>query len=338
MVTRIGINGFGRIGRLTFRAMKKYHANELEVVAINDLADTATNAHLLKHDTSYGAYPGTVEAGEGIITVDGKTVRAFSEKEPNRIPWSDYGVDIVIESTGRFSDRAKAALHLEGGAKKVIISTTSANADLTVVMGVNEKAYKPADHAVISNASCTTNCVTPMVKVINDKFGIEKALINTVHAYTNDQSLLDIYHKDLRRARAAALNIIPTTTGAAKAVAQVIPELKGLIHGISLRVPVGSVSIADLTAIVKRNVTAEEVNAALEEAAGGGLKGVLTFCKEELVSSDFKGDPASCIIDAPCTMVMAGNMVKVLGWYDNEWGYSTRLGDLAAFMGRIGLG
>ncbi len=336
MVTRIGINGFGRIGRLTFRAMKKYHPDELEVVAINDLADTATNAHLLKHDSSYGAYPGTVESGDGEIIVDGKKVRAFSEKEPNKIPWRECGVDIVIESTGRFSDRAKAALHLEGGARKVIISTTSSNADLTVVMGVNQKMYQPKEHTVISNASCTTNCVTPMVKVLFDKFGIEKALINTVHAYTNDQSLLDIYHKDLRRARSAAMNIIPTTTGAAKAVAQVIPELKGLIHGISLRVPVPSVSIADVTAIVKRDVTAEEVNAALEAAAGGELKGILTFCKEELVGSDFKGDPSSCIIDAPSTMVIAGNMVKVLGWYDNEWGYSTRLGDLAAYMGARG--
>ena len=337
MVTRIGINGFGRIGRLTFRAMKKYHPNELEVVAINDLADTATNAHLLKHDSSYGAYPGSVEAGEDCIYVDGDKVRAFSEKEPNKIPWRDYGVDIVIESTGRFSDRSKAALHLEGGAKRVIISTTSSNADLTVVMGVNQKMYQPKDHVIVSNASCTTNCVTPMVKVIFDKFGIEKALINTVHAYTNDQSLLDIYHKDLRRARAAGLNIIPTTTGAAKAVAQVIPELKGLIHGISLRVPVASVSIADVTAIVKRDVTAEEINAALEAAADGELKGILSFCKEELVGSDFKGDPSSCIIDAASTMVIAGNMVKVLGWYDNEWGYSTRLGDLAAYMGAKGV-
>ena len=336
MVTRIGINGFGRIGRLTFRAIKKYHPDELEVLAINDLADTATNAHLLKHDSSYGAYPGTVESGDGEIIVDGKKVRAFSEKEPNKIPWRDYGVDIVIESTGRFSDRAKAALHLEGGAKRVIISTTSSNADLTVVMGVNHKMYQPREHIVISNASCTTNCVTPMVKVLFDNFGIEKALINTVHAYTNDQSLLDIYHKDLRRARSAAMSIIPTTTGAAKAVAQVIPELKGLIHGISLRVPVASVSIADVTAIVKRDVTTEEVNAALEAAAGAELKGILSFCKEELVGADFKGDPASCIIDAPSTMVIAGNLVKVLGWYDNEWGYSTRLGDLAAYMGTLG--
>jgi len=336
MVTRIGINGFGRIGRLTCRAMKKYHPDELEVVAINDLADTPTNAHLLKHDTNYGAYPGTVEAGEGFITVDGKKVKAFSEREPNKIPWKEYGVDIVIESTGRFSDRDKAALHLSGGAKKVIISTTSSSADLTVVMGVNQKMYRPAEHVVISNASCTTNCVTPMTKVIFDKFGIEKALINTVHAYTNDQSLLDIYHKDLRRARAAALNIIPTTTGAAKAVSQVIPELKGLIHGISLRVPVGSVSIADLTAIVKRKVTAEEINAALEAAANNELKGIMAFCKEELVSSDFRGDPASCIIDSASTMVMDGNMIKVLGWYDNEWGYSVRVGDLAAYMGSQG--
>ncbi|TFG45322.1 MAG: aldehyde dehydrogenase, partial [Dehalococcoidia bacterium] len=235
MVTRIGINGFGRIGRLTLRAIKKYHLNELEVVAINDLADTETNAHLLKYDTSYGPYDGTVSAGQDSIIVDGNTVRAFSEREPAKIPWRDYGVDIVIESTGRFSDKDKAAQHLEGGAKSVIISTTSATADITIVMGVNHHDYRPAQHKIISNASCTTNCVTPMVKVILDKFGIEKALINTIHAYTNDQSLLDIYHKDLRRARSAALNIIPTSTGAAKAVAQVIPELKGLIHGISLR-------------------------------------------------------------------------------------------------------
>ncbi|MGI2335536.1 MAG: type I glyceraldehyde-3-phosphate dehydrogenase [Dehalogenimonas sp.] len=333
MVTRIGINGFGRIGRLALRSMKKYHPNELEVVAINDLADTASNAHLLKYDTSYGGFDGSVSAGQDSIIVDGNIVRAFSEKDPAKIPWSDYGVDIVIESTGRFSDRDKAAGHLEGGAKSVIISTTSATADITVVMGVNHHDYDPAKHRVISNASCTTNCVTPLVKVIFDTFGMEKALINTVHAYTNDQSLLDIYHKDLRRARAAALNIIPTTTGAAKAVAQVIPELKGLIHGISLRVPVGNVSIADVTAIVGKDVSTEEVNEALKAAAEGYLKGILAYCDEPLVSSDFKGHPASCIIDAASTMVMSGNMVKILGWYDNEWGYATRLGDLATYMG-----
>ncbi|MDV2989908.1 MAG: type I glyceraldehyde-3-phosphate dehydrogenase [Dehalogenimonas sp.] len=333
MVTRIGINGFGRIGRLALRSMRKYHPSELEVVAINDLADTAANAHLLKYDTSYGPFDGTVTAGQNDIIVDGSTIRAFSEKDPAKIPWRNYDVDIVIESTGRFSDRDKAAGHLEGGAKSVIISTTSGSADITVVMGVNHQDYDPHRHQIISNASCTTNCVTPLVKVIFDKFGIEKALINTVHAYTNDQSLLDIYHKDLRRARAAALNIIPTTTGAAKAVAQVIPELKGLIHGISLRVPVGSVSIADVTAIVGRDVSAEDINQALQSAAEGQLKDILAYCDEPLVSSDFKGNPASCIIDAASTMVMSGNMVKILGWYDNEWGYATRLGDLAAYMG-----
>ena len=333
MVTRIGINGFGRIGRLALRSMKKYHPNELEVVAINDLADTATNAHLLKYDSSHGAFDGTVNAGDDVIIVDGTAIRAFSEKDPAKIPWGDYGVDIVVESTGRFTDKEKAAWHLVGGAKRVIISTTSATADITVVMGVNHHNYRPEIHRIVSNASCTTNCVTPMVKVILDNFGIEKALINTVHAYTNDQSLLDIFHKDLRRARAAGLNIIPTTTGAAKAVAQVIPELKGLIHGISLRVPVGNVSIADVTATVSRDVTAEMVNEALKTAADGALKGILAYSDELLVSSDFKGHPASCIIDAASTMVMADNMVKILGWYDNEWGYATRLGDLAAYMG-----
>ncbi|ADJ26165.1 glyceraldehyde-3-phosphate dehydrogenase, type I [Dehalogenimonas lykanthroporepellens BL-DC-9] len=333
MVTRIGINGFGRIGRLALRSMKKYHPNELEVVAINDLADTATNAHLLKYDSSHGIYNGNVSADQDSIHVDGTRIRAFSEKDPAKIPWGDYGVDIVIESTGRFTDRDKAAWHLNGGAGRVIISTTSATADITVVMGVNHHNYRPEAHRVVSNASCTTNCVTPMVKVVFDKYGIEKALINTVHAYTNDQSLLDIFHKDLRRARAAGLNIIPTTTGAAKAVAQVIPELKGLIHGISLRVPVGNVSIADVTAVVEKNVTAEMVNQELKKAAEGELKGVMAYCEEPLVSSDFKGHPASCIIDASSTMVLADNMVKILGWYDNEWGYATRLGDLAAYMG-----
>lgn len=333
MVTKIGINGFGRIGRLVLRSIKQYYDDKLEIVAINDLADTGTNAHLLKYDSSYGIYKDNIQSDQDGIILDGRKIKAFSEKEPAKIPWGDYDVDIVIESTGRFADRNLAAQHLSGGAKKVIISTTSANADTTIVMGVNHLSYQPDQHDVVSNASCTTNCVTPIVKVILDNFGLEKALINTVHAYTNDQSLLDIYHKDPRRSRAAALNIIPTTTGAAKAVAQVIPELKGLIHGISLRVPVGNVSIADVTAVVSQDVTAEQINESLKNAAEGKLKGILSFCEEPLVSSDFRGNPASCIIDSASTMVMDGNMVKILGWYDNEWGYATRLGDLAAYMG-----
>jgi glyceraldehyde 3-phosphate dehydrogenase len=332
MATRIGINGFGRVGRLTFRAIKQRHSGKLEVVAINDLADTKTNAHLLKWDTNYGRYPGSVEAGSNSLIVDGKEIKVISERDPASIPWKEYGVDIVIESTGIFTDATKAAAHLKGGVKKVIISAPAKNEDITVVLGVNEKKYDPAKHNIISNASCTTNCIAPVVKVLNDSFGVSKGLMTTTHAYTNDQRILDIVHSDLRRARAGAMNIIPTTTGAAKAVTLVIPELTGKLHGLSFRVPVSTVSIVDFVADLARDVTVEQVNEALKAASAGALKGILEYCEEPLVSSDFKGNPASSIVDSASTMVIGGNMVKVLSWYDNEWGYSCRLSDLAAYV------
>jgi len=337
MTTKIGINGFGRIGRLTFRGIKQYHDGDLEVVAVNDLTDPATNAHLLKWDSTYGRYAGEVSAEGDAITVDGKTVKVIAERDPAQIPWGDYGVDIVIESTGLFTDATKAAAHLSGGAKKVIISAPAKNEDLTVVIGVNEKNYDPAKHKVISNASCTTNCVAPVVKVLHETFGVTKGLMTTIHAYTNDQRILDMYHKDLRRARTAGVNIIPTTTGAAKAVTLVIPDLKGKIHGMAFRVPTTTVSVVDFVAELGRKVTAEEVNQAFEKAAGSNLKGILNYCTEPLVSIDFKGNPASSSVDAGSTMVIEDNMVKVVSWYDNEWGYSCRLGDLATMIGAQGL-
>jgi len=332
MVTRIGINGFGRIGRITLRAIKQYHSGELEVVAINDLTDTRTNAHLLKWDSAYGCYSGTVEAGENSITVDGKEIRVLSERDPGKIPWRDYGVDLVIESTGLFTDGSRAAAHLQGGAKKVLISAPAKNEDVTVVLGVNENRYDPAQHNIISNASCTTNCIAPVVKVLHQSFGISKGLMTTIHAYTNDQRIQDMFHKDLRRARAAAQNIIPTTTGAARAVTQVIPELEGRLHGLAFRIPVASVSIVDFVADLNQEVTVEQVNKALQVAAGGPLAGILEYCQEPLVSLDFKGNPASSIVDALGTMVIGKDMVKVLAWYDNEWGYSCRLADLATYI------
>jgi glyceraldehyde 3-phosphate dehydrogenase len=337
MVTKIGINGFGRIGRLTLKAINQYYSGKLEVAAVNDLTDTKTNAHLLKWDSTYGRYPGEVEATEDSIIVDGKKVKVLAERDPANIPWRDYGVDIVIESTGLFRDATKAAAHLQGGAKKVLISAPGKNEDITIVLGVNEDRYDPKRHNIISNASCTTNCIAPVVKVLHQNFGISKGLMNTIHAYTNDQRLLDMYHKDLRRARAAAMNIIPTTTGAAKAVAQVIPELKGKLHGLSLRVPTITVSIVDFVADLDKEVTVEQVNQAFQAAAEGPLNGILEYCEEELVSIDFKGNPASSIFDAPNTMVIGGNMVKVLAWYDNEWGYSCRLADLADYVVSKGL-
>jgi len=336
-VTRIGINGFGRIGRLTFRTINHYHRDRLEVVAINDLTDTKTNAHLLKWDSSYGAYPGKVEATEGTIIVDGKGVKVFAERDPGNIAWKDTGVDIVIESTGLFTDATKAAAHLKNGVKKVIISAPAKNEDITIVLGVNEDKYNPRQHKVISNASCTTNGIAPLVKVLHDNFGLSKGLMTTIHAYTNDQRIQDMVHQDLRRARAAALNIIPTTTGAATAVTIVIPELKGRLHGIAFRVPVATVSVVDLVADLNKEVTVEQVNQVFKAAAEGPLKGILEYCQEPLVSMDFRGNPASAIVDALSTMVIAGNMVKVLAWYDNEWGYSCRLGDLAAFVADKGL-
>ena len=337
MTTRIGINGFGRIGRQVTRSILERHFDELEIVAVNDLTDTETNAHLFKYDTNYGRYPGTVEAADGHVVVDGRPIKVFSERDPAKIPWGDLGVQLVIESTGFFTNAQQAAGHLQGGAKKVIISAPAKGDDLTVVMGVNEDKYDPAQHTVVSNASCTTNCVAPLVKVLNDNFGISNALMTTVHAYTNDQKILDQVHSDIRRARAAAANIIPTTTGAAKAVGVVMPEVQGKIHGMAFRVPVPTVSLIDLVANVERSVTRDDVNEAFQQASQETLSGVLEYCEEELVSSDFKGNPASAIFDAPSTMVMGDSMVKVLGWYDNEWGYSCRVGDLAAFMASKGL-
>ena len=332
MSTRIGINGFGRIGRQVLRATLERHPDELEVVAVNDLADDATNAHLFKYDTNYGIYPGEVRAGDGSIQIDGHAIRSLSERDPAKLPWGDLGVDIVIESTGVFTDGEKAAGHVEGGAKKVIISAPATNVDKTLVIGVNDDEYDDSMR-VVSNASCTTNCVAQLIKVLNDDFGIRRGLMNTVHAYTNDQQILDQYHKDLRRARAAAQNIIPTTTGAARAVGSVIPALNGKLHGMSLRVPVPTGSITDFVAELEADASVEEVNDAFRQAAEGKLHGVLSYTEDPIVSSDIKMDPHSCIFDALSTMVMEGNMVKVLGWYDNEWGYSCRTSDLAAMMG-----
>jgi len=337
MAIKIGINGFGRIGRLTLRTINQYHSGKLEVVAINDLTDTKTNAHLLKWDSTYGRYPGTVEATEDSIIVDSKEIRVLSERNPGNIPWPDYGVDIVIESTGLFTDGSKAVAHRRGSVKKVIISAPAKNEDITVVLGVNEDRYVPTQHNIISNASCTTNCIAPVVKVLHQSFGISKGLMTTIHAYTNEQRLQDMFHRDLHRARAAAQNIIPTTTGAARAVTQVIPELKGRLHGLAFRVPVATVSIVDFVADLDQEVTVEQVNQAFQVAAEGPLTGILECCQEPLVSIDFKGNPASSIVDAPGTMVIGDNMVKVLAWYDNEWGYSCRLADLVAYVADKGL-
>lgn len=331
MATKIGINGFGRIGRLVMRAAMERKA-DIEVAVVNDLTDTKTNAHLFKYDSSYGIYPGRVEAATDAITVDGKQVKVIAERDPAKIPWRDYGVEIVIESTGLFTDASKAAAHRGGGAKKVIISAPAKGEDVTIVLGVNQDKYDPAKHHVISNASCTTNCIAPVVKVLHDSFGVSRGLMTTAHAYTNDQRLLDQFHKDLRRARSAALNIVPTSTGAARAVTLVIPELTGKLHGIALRVPTPTVSVCDFVADLNRDVTAEEVNQAFQAAASGPLQGILEYCDEPLVSIDFKGNPASSIVDAPNTLVIDGNMVKVLAWYDNEWGYSNRLVDLVLYL------
>jgi glyceraldehyde 3-phosphate dehydrogenase len=337
MVTRIGINGFGRIGRLVLRANQERNEGKVEVAAVNDLTDAETNAHLLKWDTSYGGYPGKVEANNGDLVVDGRAIKVFSERDPSAIPWGEMGVDMVIESTGIFTDAEKAAGHLTGGAKKVIISAPARGEDLTLVLGVNDHLYDKDKHTIVSNASCTTNCFAPMVKVLHDSFGLEHGMMSTVHAYTNDQKILDQVHEDLRRARAAAMNIVPTTTGAARAVGRVIPELNGKLDGMAFRVPTATVSITDFTATLSRGVTKEEVNEAFKAAAEGHLKGVLEYCDEPLVSADFKGNPHSCIFDALSTNVMQGDMVKILGWYDNEWGYSCRTADLCNFMVDKGL-
>ena len=337
MVTRIGINGFGRVGRLTLRTIKQYHAGDLEVTAINDLTDARTNAHLFKWDSTYGSYPGNVSATDDTIIIDGKEIKVLSEREPGSIPWSDYGVDIVIESTGLFTDATKAVTHRKDSVKKVLISAPAKNEDITIVLGVNEDRYQPDKHHVISNASCTTNCLAPVASVLQQNFGIKKGLMTTVHAYTNDQRLQDTFHKDLRRARAAAENMLPTTTGAAHAIGRVLPELEGKLHGIALRVPVATVSVVDLVVELNKDATADELNQAFKSAAEGRLNGILDYCQEPLVSSDFRGNPASAIVDAPSTIVIGNNMVKVLAWYDNEWGYCCRLADLAKFIADKGL-
>ncbi len=337
MATKVGINGFGRIGRLTLKAINERCSGELEVVAVNDLADAKTNAHLFKYDSNYGIYPGKVEAKEDSIMIDGKTIKVLAERDPAKIPWRDYGVNVVIESTGLFTQATKAASHFHGGARKVIISAPAKEEDITIVLGVNEEQYEPTKHRIISNASCTTNCFAPVVKVLHQNFGVSRGLMTTIHSYTNDQRILDVFHRDLRRARTAAANIIPTTTGAARAVTEVIPELKGKLDAIAIRVPTPTVSLIDFVADVNRQTTAEEVNKAFQKAANGDLKGILEYCTEPLVSTDFKGNPASAILDALSTIVIAGNMVKVLAWYDNEWGYSCRLADLAAYIASKGL-
>jgi len=336
MATRVGINGFGRIGRQSLRALLERYPRELEVIAINDITDTKTNAHLFKYDSTYGRFPGEVEATAESLIVNGHQIKVLAQRDPAQIPWRDLGIEIVIESTGHFTDADKAAAHLRAGAKKVIISAPAKGEDLTIVLGVNEHMYDPARHNVISNASCTTNCLAPAAKVINDTFGIEKGLMNTIHSYTNDRRILDQVHKDLRRARSAGVNIIPTTTGAARALALVIPELKGRFDGLSLRVPTVTVSMVDFVANVRKETTKEAVNDAFKQAAAGALNGILDYSDEPLVSMDFRGDSHSSIIDGQLTMVEGGNMVKVLAWYDNEWGYACRVADFTNFIAQKG--
>jgi len=332
MTTRVGINGFGRIGRQSLKALIE-RTPDAEVVAVNDLMSVELNALLFKHDSTYGAFDGTVEHTESSLIVNGKEIKVLMERNPADLPWGDLGVDIVIESTGIFTDATKAAGHLEGGAKKVLISAPAKNEDATIVLGVNEDVYDSAKHNIISNASCTTNCLAPAAKVVHDGWGIKRGLMNTIHSYTNDQNVLDVFHKDPRRARAAGLNIIPTSTGAAKALALVIPDLKGKFDGFSLRVPTPTVSVVDFTAELDKPATAEELNAAFTAAADGPMKGILGVETDPLVSSDFRGDERSSIIDARSTMSLGGDFVKVLAWYDNEWGYSCRVADLVKYMG-----
>jgi len=333
MAIRVGINGFGRIGRQVLRAAKQMDVADIEFVAVNDLTDTKTLAHLFKYDSVHRTYQGDVEAGSNSITVDGDEIKVFAEKDPAALPWKDLGVDIVLESTGKFTSADGAKKHITAGAKKVIISAPAKAEDITIVLGVNEEKYDSAKHTIISNASCTTNCLVPMVKIIKDNFGFVRGSMVTVHSYTNDQQILDLPHKDLRRARAAAMSIIPTTTGAAKATSLVMPELKGKIDGISIRVPTPDVSLTDLTVIVDKPVTVDQVNAAFKAAAAGPMKGLVAYTEEELVSSDYIGNPHSCILDAKSTNVVDGVLVKVSGWYDNEWGYSTRCVDLLRYVG-----
>jgi len=337
MVTRIGINGFGRIGRQVLRATLERHPDKLEVVAVNDLSDSKTNAHLFKYDTNYGIYPGEVKPTERGISIEGKEIQVLAERDPANLPWGDLGIDIVVESTGIFTDAEKAAGHITGGAKKVIISAPARNEDVMVVLGVNQDKYEPSKHRILSNASCTTNCIANMVKVLHDNFKVKYGLMNTIHAYTNDQRILDQTHEDLRRARSAAQNIIPTTTGAARAVGVILPELQGKIHGMSLRVPVSTGSITDFVAEIEKTASVDDINEAFKSAAANELHGILEYTEDPIVSSDIVKNPHSCIIDGLSTMVMEGNMVKVLGWYDNEWGYSCRTSDLCAFLADKGL-
>lgn len=337
MAVKVAINGFGRIGRNAFKAALDKYADSIDFVAINDLTDPATLAHLLEFDSCFGRFNGTVEAKENSLVVNGKEIKVLAERDPANLPWKEMGVEIVIESTGIFRSKETAMKHIEAGAKKVIISAPAKNEDITIVMGVNEDQYDPVNHNIISNASCTTNCLAPFAKVIHEKFGIKRGLMTTVHSYTNDQRILDLPHSDLRRARAAAVSIIPTTTGAAKAVALVLPELKGKLNGFAMRVPTPTVSVVDLVVELEKSVTVEEINAALKEAAEGPMKGILGYEDRPLVSIDFKGDPRSSIIDGLSTMVMEGNMAKIVSWYDNEWGYSNRIVDLVDYIASKGL-
>ena len=334
MAIKVGINGFGRIGRQVVRAAKEGGKSDLDFIAVNDLTDTKTLAHLFKYDSVHRAYRGTVSHSPEGITIDGDELKVFAEKDPAKLPWKDLGVDIVLESTGRFTNADDARKHITGGAKKVIISAPAKGEDITIVLGVNDRKYDPAKHTIISNASCTTNCLVPMVQVVREAFGFRHGTMVTIHSYTNDQNVLDLPHKDLRRARAAALSIIPTTTGAAKATSLVIPEVKGKIDGIAIRVPTPDVSLTELTVEVEKTVTIAEVNAAFEAAASGPMKGILAVSKEELVSSDYIGNPHSCILDSLSTNVIDGTMIKVSGWYDNEWGYANRCVDLIRMIGQ----
>ncbi len=334
MTIRVAINGFGRIGRLCLRSMLERHKDQLSVVALNDMADLETSAHLFQYDSTYGRFPGSLKVGEGVLQLNGWNIAVLNESDPARLPWKSLGVDLVIESTGVFADGLKARCHLDAGAKKIIVTAPAKNVDVMVVLGVNDSEYDSKKHRIVSNASCTTNCLAPVVKTLHDAFGIEGGLMTTTHAYTNDQRILDLMHKDLRRARAAGMNIVPTTTGAAQAIGLVIPELHGKLDGISLRVPTSSVSVVDIVVNLKRSTSAEEINATLKKAASSNLKGIMDYTDKPLVSSDFRGHPASAIIDGLSTMVLKGKMAKVLAWYDNEWGYSCRVADLAVLMSK----